>query len=591
MANTKLRIGLNNAIIPLISTKQPSAAFVPGLDTINRSPKQFYGSDSSADYNIPQIIYAENITPWGAGVKSVRYAKVVNAVAGVSTFDQVIPLRDEDENTRMYSPAGGKDFLLDSSGVWQSSPLRTRLLAEVSPKYLVQTDAEIKARRVSRASVGGFSFVCYPQCTVADSEGGAVSADASIYYWNSTALVRQNPQAAASETNLITGVDSELRGQITNIGSSSGYLLMSAGLELLWAAFDGASFNFDSGSAIQATDAGRQTPEDVRGKITALVPVSGGFIIFTAKNAVGASYTSSSPRSPWIFREIANAGGVDSYEQVSVESGQAFVYAYTTGGLQRVSLNSAESFAPEVTDFLGGRLQEIYNTETRELELTTLSSTYFVKLTYVGARTVVISYGTFPTIYTHALVYDTVLQRWGKLKVRHTDAFTSIAGDKIVGLTYADVADLTYEELAEVQYGETTVNFGDAIYPRQALSFITNSGKVVQAVFDFGSTEPLGDEEPSTALMIVGDVQASRGRESVLTKVVLRGVDPSVVVSDIAEQREDLTSVALDLIETQVSSRAAVHEGEINGQRHRIVLEGHMDLTDLEVEFWAGGKV
>lgn len=77
MAIQRFKVALNNALFPLVSTKAQRAAFVPGLDAAPRTPRIFMGEDESVDYNLSQVIYAENVMPVAEGIHSVGYRQLI----------------------------------------------------------------------------------------------------------------------------------------------------------------------------------------------------------------------------------------------------------------------------------------------------------------------------------------------------------------------------------------------------------------------------------------------------------------------------------------------------------------------------------
>jgi hypothetical protein len=375
--------------------------------------------------------------------------------------------------------------------------------------------------------VDGKTFVCYGRVGVrTGSASGAVTDDGSLFYWDPLTESLQTVLNLTYAT-LIKNLDRLDRygnrvlpdGEIGGIASSNGYLLIWSGLTVHWALWDGASFDFIEYAAGEVTGAGYQIPEDVKGPITALVPVTGGFIIFTTKNAVAAFYNSNNFASPWIFRQISNAGGIESYEQTTEDANLGAIYAHTTGGLQRITLNAAETSFPDVTDFLGLRLQETFNPSSLQFERGLVTADFFTKLSFCGQRFLVISYGTYPGIYSYALVYDAELKRWGKLRLAHRDCFAYSYGSQEAPLTYAMLGDVPYEDMDTIAYEDAVIAGGNLTYPRQSVAFLLETGEVKLAVMD--TREP---EDDSQAFVLLGRFQLTRSRLSTLHEVEIEGL-------------------------------------------------------------------
>lgn len=517
MAVQRYKAALNNARFPLVSTWGERAVILPAIDASQRSPRQYQGSDENIDFNVPQVLYGENFVPVSAGIKSVSYKQIIGPTVN-RDFDQIFPLRDADENTVLYSPSHGQNYVYDSvAAAWSFETCDAKYLAESFYVASASTATPATAR-VTRAYVDGKTFVCYGRVGVrTGSASGAVTDDGSIFYWEPVSkelVTLKNATYSPLVANLTIPV-----GEIDGVASSNGYLLVWSGITVYWALFDGTGFEFAPYASGEVTGAGYQIPEDVKGPITALVPVTGGFIIFTTKNAVAAFYNANNFASPWIFRQISNAGGIESYEQTTEDANLGAIYAHTTGGLQRITLNAAETSFPDVTDFLGLRLQETFNTGNLQFERGLVTADFFTKLSFCGQRFLVISYGTYPGIYSYALVYDAELKRWGKLRLAHRDCFAYSYGSQEAPLTYAMLGDVPYEDMDTIAYEDAVIAGGNLTYPRQSVAFLLETGEVKLAVMD--TREP---EDDSQAFVLLGRFQLTRSRLSTLHEVEIEGL-------------------------------------------------------------------
>lgn len=373
---------LNAADFPFISDFFQRSIIIPGIDQPPRIPRSLVGDQSNQNTELAQQYYCQNVMPSNEGLMSVGYEQIVPANLGSTDFDQIFTLRDVDENNFLLSPAAGKNYIYTAnSGAWQS----------VSPF------SGWTGTLVSRAYVNGRTFVCYEKNSIREYNKTANTFNALLF--------ATPPGIAITDISII--------------GASNNYLLWASNITVGWSSLIDPTdlvpnINTGAGSAI---------PQDVKGPIRAIVPISGGFIIYTTKNAVAGFYTNNS-RAPFSFREVPNAGGIQSPEQVSQESTDTH-YVYTTNGLQKIKINAAEVLDSGAADFLSGRIFESFDLTTLTLTLERLSVDLKIKITYISGRFLIISYGkpSIPQIYTHAIVFDTSLKRWGKLRVDHVDAF------------------------------------------------------------------------------------------------------------------------------------------------------------------------
>lgn len=575
MAVQRYKAALNNARFPLVSTWGERAVILPAIDASQRSPRQYQGSDENIDFNIPQVLYCENVVPVSDGLKSVSYKQIISPTVN-RDFDQIFPLRDADENTVLYSPSHGQNYVYDSvAGAWGFETCDAKYLAESFYVASASTATPATAR-VTRAYVDGKTFVCYGRVGLrTGSATGAVTDDGSLFYWEPVSkelVTLKNATYSPLVANLTIPV-----GEIDGIASSNGYLLVWSGITVYWALFDGTGFEFAPYANGEVTGAGYQIPEDVKGKITALVPVTGGFIIFTTKNAVAAFYNANNFASPWIFRQISNAGGIESYEQTTEDANLGAIYAHTTGGLQRITLNAAETSFPDVTDFLGLRLQETFNTGNLQFERGLVTADFFTKLSFCGQRFLVVSYGTYPGIYSYALVFDAELKRWGKLRIAHRDCFAYSYGSQEAPLTYAMLGDVLYEDLDTVAYDDAVIAGGNLTYPRQSVAFLLETGEVKLAVMD--TREP---EDTSEAFVLLGRFQLTRSRLSTLHEVEVEGLVAGGQVSVLRSTNgRTFASSELGHLREQSEDFAEYGFDTVTGKNFTLFVKGSFYLSSL----------
>lgn len=415
---------LNAASFPFVSDLFPRSIIVPGMDNPVRTPKQYYGNDESANFELAQQYYCQNVMPTAEGVMSIGYSQVISALSGATDFDQVVVLRDTDENNFLFVPAGGKNYIYTANrGSWQS----TNPIA--APNAIV-----------TRSYVNGRTFVAY--------EGiGVFEYDTAAGTFNAVAF---------------TGLPAAI-ATIDGVSASNNYNICWSGITIAWSSLiDPTDFT----SSI-TTGAGYAIPQDVKGPIRAVVPISGGFVAYTTKNAVAALYTNNA-RAPFVFKEISNAGGVDSPEQVSIDAALGYHYAYTTAGMQKITVNGAEFVDASLSDFLAGKILETFDIPTLTWTVEKLTDVAKVKVAFISGRYLVISYGkvSTPQLYTHAVVLDTALNRWGKLRIDHKDAFA---------YPYPNII------------GEVTI-----APPKQSVGFLQSDGTIQLLVMDYSEMQDQG---------------------------------------------------------------------------------------------------
>jgi len=568
MAIQRFKVALNNAEMPLVSTKAQRAVFIPGLDAAPRTPRVFMGADTAADYNMTQVIYAENVMPAAEGIKSVGYGSLIAGVAEETAFNTVFPLRDEVENYVLYSPAKNKNYVHDpATNLW--APLGD--LETIYAKTL-HADCDPEAATITYAYVDGKTFVCYARMRSDET----TPTDMSLLQWN-----------AATKTLGLATIVTNLpfaAGEIDGISSSAGYLIVWSGLTIAWAPFTGAAFDFQIYTAGAFTGAGFQIPEDIQAPITAIIGMSGGFVAFTKRNAIAASYHAQSIASPWVFREVPDAGGLESYEQATVEGSLSRLVAYTSAGVQTISLNSAELTHPEVADFITGRQIEKYDFATRQLTRGYSSVDLFVKVTSIGNRYVVVSYGYYPGVYSYALVWDIALKRWGKLRIKHVDCFTYVYDPATQPITYSMMIDVTYDEVADVAYEDMSVANSTITAAQNAMAFMKSNGEVVLATW----SERLGAEDQAVA--IIGRVQLTRSRNVQLNRIEAEGMYAGNVYVQSSSNGRNIDYVHTP-VEVERTANYLAAGCMIDCKNFNLVVEGAFDLSTVVLEAIPTGQV
>ena len=565
MSIQRFKISLNNARFPFISEKAQRAVFYPALDSAPRTPRQFMGEIESIDYNLAQVIYGENIMPSAQGIKSVGFSSIISPTVN-DDFDTVFALRDEDENTVLFSPGKGKNYIYDESAQqWTSTPI-----ASIFPALTLCPTCDPTTSEITYAYVDGKTFVCYARLKSTTND------DMSILFWNPVTGALE--PAGALIANLPFAA-----GEIDGISSSNGYLLVYSGIEIAYAPFNGTAFDFIPYANGAFTGAGRQIAEDIKGNIRAVISVPGGFIMFTDKNAVAANYHAQSIAAPWVFREVPACGGLESYQQASVEGTLGRIFAYTTAGMQSISLNSAESVWPDAADFIAGRKIERFRYALNELYSGQLTLDLFVKVANVGNRYIVISYGSYPGVFSYALVWDLALERWGKIRFRHRDAFYYAYGAEAKGLTYAALGDIPYSDPLGLSYSGTVV--GNAFVSAQhGIAFLTENGEVVLADWSDGvrTTEDEG-------VAIIGRVQLTRARNVQFNRAEIEGLKSGEVLLQPSYDGHNLEA-AVPLITITDTPNYKIVGGLVDGKNFNILIKGTFDLSTIILESAPSGN-
>lgn len=218
---------------------------------------------------------------------------------------------------------------------------------------------------------------------------------------------------------------------ILGISGSFNYLLLHTATVVFWS----STTTPTDFAASLVSGAGSETPGNLKGDIAFLKEHVAGFYIYTTNNVVFAAYTGNRAY-PWKFREIAGSGGFSFNSQVSGDTNSSVHYGLNNARfIQVLAPNEANVQSPEVTDFLERvKRWDIFNYSTNTFSTfsdtpgnpTSLINLAEPRVWFVLDRYILLPYGVVSDQYTYCLVFDSLLNRYGKLKI----TFNSITTDE-----------------------------------------------------------------------------------------------------------------------------------------------------------------
>lgn len=546
MATQKFKAALNAAQFPVAYAQAIRSVLVPGSDVVPRfGGSAFYGTQDSAEWNTIQLVYCENVLPMARGITSVGYVQQYPAVSPpVATFDQLFLIKDSKNGNANFAPARGANYVFSPiAATWTSyAPFAFNAAFSL----------------VTKAYVNGRTLIFYQQ----------------------TKCIEWIPATPTLETKTLVLPSgfaiTDIRG---NCGASN-YHILFTDVNILWSSLVDI-LDFDDVN----NGSGNQIPLDLRGKITAVLQISGGFMIYTTENVVAATYSGDASK-PFIFREVTGSGGVSGPEQVTGDANSDTHYAYGTAGIQALNLQKAVSIFPESADFLISREMETWNPATKTVDTSVLSIQNQPKLQYLGSRYLFISYGSTGALYQFALVYDTVLQRWGKLRVNHVDI--GIIPVETLNSSYLYYQlEGGYDSYTAIEYDQLVQPFNTVAALKQNYGFLQADGTTLLWV-------PQGDltSSGSKPIAIFGRVQVTRNRTVTIQKCQVDGIvagslpEITILASQTGFTRDSVKKMD---IANQVGSYVDCHSRYV-ALNADIAVEGSFLMTNMVLETTVNGK-
>lgn len=511
MSQITYRANLSAKSFPFISENFGRSVIVPQYD--NNFNRQLTASeDLDKDVGIPQIYYCHNVMPHPQGFQSVGYTPVI--AGGFSNFTSIFALRDAGENRAYLGITSTGNYYISTGGPWA--------FKGTYPTGGITTTAFVSG--TTYIYIQGYGCIKYDFGTSAFVGGGS------------------------GGTGNFSGLVTTGAGATIGITAAAGYLIAWNQTAVAW------SSTIDPTDFVPSlvTGAGGGNVEGAKGSISFCVPHLLGFIVYTSANAVAALFSGNS-RFPFNFREIVASGGVSSLDLIAFDANSGNHYAYTTSGFQLINTSQSQTVFPELTDFIAGKLFEDFNETTNTFSTIVLSGTMKKKITVVSDRYMVISYGV--TSFTHAIVYDLVEKRYGKLKIPHVATF-------------------------EFQIPTSTITE----IPRQSLGILFDDGSA--SVVDFSVNGP-----GQSGVMLLGKYQFVRPRTLQLDEIALENIRVGFTFS-----LTDLYTLdgktylqynpTLDLS----SGLFRRYKSRIVGLNHSLLFKGAFEVCSLVLTFNIHGK-
>lgn len=561
MAQVPFRVNLSAATFPLVSTYMGQSVVIPNLDESSYRRRQ--GADiPEYDLGVPQIYYCENVMPETQGYKSIHYVDTLQAPTSITDFNKVIPLRDILGNRGLLGlTTSGKAFIFST----------------VASYTWVDITAAIgtwNGQESSVAYINGITYIC---------------------------LSKHDVYKVDLVANTLTSVTllGIVKTDVTCISSCSSYMFLFTDTQVAWS----STINPEDFVPSLISGAGGGSIQGLQGIIIYVGVINGGLAIYSTVNIVIVQYTQNF-QEPFNYNPAINSAGINSSKQVAEYADNGCNYAWTGGGLLKITIQGCLPVFPEVTDFLSSRqIEDFHLFQLTQFVVTQLTANINVKLTFVGDRYLIISYGI--TTYTYALVYDTVLNRWGKLKVPHVDCI-SLNMAVNTPLTFAQVTQ-SYAALAAQAYADLVGLGNSAPDPRRTCMFVSNTGKLTLMTAEYndlkyGSIVIAGGEFVGS-LILLGKYQLARSEMTTLHRIDIEGVsmnNPSMQVSMYKSLDGKTVDVPLfiGLEQSTIGTPILTYSGEnirkyetrFTGVNHSILIQGVFNINSMSLWVTKAGR-
>ena len=509
MARQSYRGNLLSANFPFLSENFGRTVIVGQIDQNVAKSADPGGQDKTHNAGIPQMYYCHNVVPTQQGIQSVSYSDLIAGISGETLFAGILSLRDSLNRVAYLGYTSDGRFYVSTS--------------PFNSWTLVYTLPAAAGKLITRAYAQGTTYIYI--------------ANVGCYRYD----------FATSQLVLVT-LNGLNAASVIGVTSLAGYLIVWTADTIGWSAIANPTDFVPS----LATGAGSGSVEGAAGSIQICAAAYAGFLAYTTGNVVAVTYTGNS-QYPFIFRALPNSGGLKRVIHADYDSNAGQQYAYTTSGIQLFDVQKSQMILSDLTDFLAGSEFEDCDVTSGTITKTKMSlNTSMVKaVKLVANRYLIVSYGL--TSFTHAILYDMQLKRFGKLRVPHVQCV-----DLLLGEDNQDV-------------------------PRQSIGFLQPSGNVKFVNFDTYTDAP-------DAIALLGKYQLVRSRTLQLHSVELENIE----ASDTFNLRD---AVSLNGKDTTLHNMTLAEEGELSrkyttrltGKNHSLMLTGAFSLNSLMLTFSVQG--
>jgi hypothetical protein len=204
---------------------------------------------------------------------------------------------------------------------------------------------------------------------------------------------------------------------------------------------------------------------------------------------------------------------------------------------------------PELSDFLTGKRFEDMDSGTLLLTQQNLTSPLKKRIEFISGRFLIVSYGIHS--FTHSLVYDTALQRFGKLKLPHTSV---------------------------IQYG--FLDADDADTPKKQIALVQSDGTVKTVEFAAGVISP-------DSVLLMGKFQYIRTRAVQLDAVEVESVDPAdaLEVYDLPSLDGKTLSAPVSGYLMPALGMSRRYHFRNSAMNHTVLIKGTFRLDSVQIAF------
>jgi len=553
MGAISYRANLSSAIYPMTIADGGRTVIMPGPD--QNFDRRVDPQGEQKDAGIPQALYMENVMPTVNGYQSVGFWDPDTAMTnpgGGAHIVQVIDLRATEtfvgpsfytfvvRNTPLFCWSDGS-FTCGPEGANTVTFSGTAITGGSSGVYSI-------------AVVAGTCYLYFGSTSVKELYTVTISVGGNITLTNITASV--------TPANFFSTND------IISFCGTNNYLVAHNNTTI----FHSSTTTPTDFVASLVSGAGEIQPNNSDDALVYIKENLTGFYLYAANNILQAQYTGNS-RYPFKFVPVTNSTGLYSGRRWEffgqVDTGGHYVIEKNKV-IKLIQQAEATPIAPEVSDFLAKNpAQAVFDYTTNTFSTQTIETS--VPSIYVHMnRYILLSVngtneaGTSGEKYTHVIVFDMHLRRYGRLKLDHTFMFCYWVPNEIIG--FVNKQNNTIKYLSFDIYGDQTA-------PYAGMTTAAHQG-----------------------VLVLGKFQYARSRMIQMHEIELEGIQDSAIVDPPNISCVLLPSLNGKSFNTPVTLTAsstddglAVYPAHATAKNHSLAIKGAFSLSTVQLKFSVRG--
>ena len=347
---------------------------------------------------------------------------------------------------------------------------------------------------------------------------------------------------------------------IVGIGGSYNYLILLTPDSVLWSS---TTTLLDFAPSL-VSGAGSERIGNLKGDINFAREHINGLILYTNGNAVSMLYTGNA-RYPWKFREIDSSAGYTYSQQVAGDTNSGNQFGLSNARtIQALNTSEAKIMAPEASNFFERTLRwDTFNYSDNTFGVLIDGGSYELlpadrkyRVWYVLDRYILIAYehyGESFGIFKNLLVFDILLNRYGKFKKQFNTVLSNEYGMYLVDYT-------SHEKI-----------------------------KIIFNTYDFDATHQ--------GVLLLGKFAVTRDKFITLDDLIIESRNTDGLPMDVEVRayptlngKTFLPPVELTVDVERTDDNLKQYKGRVSGQNFSIAIKGAFDVSTVAMKVHTDGS-